>query len=75
MSTKHDIYIRLSADGTRNSTAVSRGVDEFSGDLLKNMIAQTGMKKDEFYGQTKESAKKRMCPFLHANKLEPEATT
>ncbi|MBI1930201.1 hypothetical protein HYR99_38865 [Candidatus Poribacteria bacterium] len=53
----HDYYSGVIRGRPRTVTVKTR-IDVFSNDLLKYMIAQSGLTREEFYGSTKATAKK-----------------
>lgn len=44
--------------GTKRKVTVDKGEKEFGIDLIKNMIRQSGLSRDQFYCSTKRTAKK-----------------
>ncbi len=55
----HAHYERLAGDeGQRTVVTVDMSVDEFWEDLMKSMIRQSGVTREQFYGATKRTAKK-----------------
>jgi predicted RNA binding protein YcfA (HicA-like mRNA interferase family) len=51
-------------DPQRRLVTVDRGYSEFDDKLLKSMIQQSGMTREEFYGATKRTALKAGVPIL-----------
>lgn len=66
---KHDKYEGM-INGQRRVVMVSRSVTEVSDWLLKAIIEQSGLSKNEFYGLTASTAAKFQCTFLK-NGLQP----
>ena len=58
------MYEHTSLRDKRRIVAVARSHDEFCDWVLKSMIEQSGMTKNEFYGMTETTAKKLQCTFL-----------
>jgi predicted RNA binding protein YcfA (HicA-like mRNA interferase family) len=59
----HKYYYGVIKKKSRTVTLKMR-IDVYSNDLLKYMIAQSGLTREEFYGSTKETAKKIGVKFI-----------
>jgi len=62
------------ADGKRPRSVVTVDMHykDFDADLMRNMIRQSNLTRDEFYGATKRTARKASVPFL---RLSPSSET
>jgi predicted RNA binding protein YcfA (HicA-like mRNA interferase family) len=60
---RHDVYTGRTY-GSNRAVPVPRSYDEYSGDVLKSMIKQSGLNKREFYALDPVSAKKLNCRFM-----------
>lgn len=49
--------------GKIRQVTVDHAIDEFDIDLIKYMIAQSGLTREEFYGSTKSAARKAGVRF------------
>ena len=59
----HDKYVGF-IDGKRRVVPVSRSHSELQARLVKAMVAQSGLSREQFFGLTRESANIVGCEYL-----------
>jgi len=57
-------YYEATINGKRRVVTVDEHVSQFDDFLLKSMIEQSGLSREEFYGSTKKTAKKIDVPYV-----------
>jgi predicted RNA binding protein YcfA (HicA-like mRNA interferase family) len=59
----HELWEHPEIRARRRAVTVDASMSEFGEDLLKSMIAQSGLTREEFYGATRRTAKRINLPW------------